>query len=106
MRNVLRFSAVCALVILPVIGSGPAALNAASSQVLELRSGISPVDQGALGNGILVMAVRDDGPCQCPLKPCVPGRCNCGGVGQPVCCDATCVTICIPWEADCCGGES
>jgi len=36
--------------------------------------------------------------------PCVPGACCCGGPLEPLCCDATCVTVCMD-EEECCKCE-
>ena len=32
--------------------------------------------------------------CPAGQSGCMPGMCNCGGIGQPQCCDGTCVCIC------------
>ena len=73
--------------------------------IAVVPGGARVVDQSGLGNAVFVVAITDDGQCECPNKACVPGRCNCGGAGQPACCDMTCVTICIPWDQPCCRGE-
>lgn len=32
--------------------------------------------------------------CPAGQSGCMPGMCNCGGIGQPQCCDGTCVCVC------------
>lgn len=41
-----------------------------------------------------------DSSCPGDSTRCCPGQCNCGGLGQPPCCDGTCVCFCK--EGACC----
>jgi hypothetical protein len=36
----------------------------------------------------------DEGGCPAGQSGCMPGMCNCGGIGQPQCCDGTCICVC------------
>lgn len=41
------------------------------------------------------------GSCDPGQVSCTPGSCCCGGGGEPMCCDATCITHCVA-EDECC----
>jgi len=51
--------------------------------------------------GMFVVALS-----HCPKgeEHCIRNHCACGGPGQPVCCDGTCVVICTP-TGQCCEDE-